>query len=92
MRSHLDIEQSHDYLRQALCRKINQNAWSIGDLFEAADKEKKGFLSVGDFEWVLMQQADEKNGRGPSAISMGTLCDPEDLGYLMRLYSFSVDG
>ena len=82
LRAHLDLEQSHEYMRQSLSRKMQEQNWTIGELFEAADLDKKGYLAVRDFEHIL-GGADQPPVRSNDAAYLLHL----DAAYLMRLYS-----
>lgn len=49
LKAHLDLEQSHEYLRQKLNERMKEQTWSLADLFEVADQDQKGYISVLDF-------------------------------------------
>jgi len=52
---------------------MEAETWTIADLFEAADEDRKGFLVAADFERIL------KNAGK-------TVAYPEDIAHLLRLY------
>ena len=37
LKAHLDLEQSHEYLRQNLKKKIKEQRWTLVDIFNALD-------------------------------------------------------
>jgi|TARA_B110001450_G_scaffold189341_1_gene177454 hypothetical protein len=37
LKAHLDLEQSHEYLRQNLKKKIKEQRWALVDIFNALD-------------------------------------------------------
>jgi len=73
LKAHLDLEQSHDYLRLTLDHKMKDEQWTIAEIFEAADQENKGWVSILDVQ-VILSQNKNKN------LNMG------DLEYLFRMY------
>ena len=49
LKAHLDLEQSHEYLRQNLDRKMREQEWTLDDLFDTLDSQRKGFIGLLDF-------------------------------------------
>lgn len=82
LRAHLDLEQSHEYMRQSLARKMQEQNWTIGELFEAADQDKKGYLAVRDFEQILGGTSQPPLRSDDAAYLLHL-----DAAYLMRFYS-----
>lgn len=56
LRAHLNLEQAHEYLRQRLARTRGVNNWSLKDIYDALDTERKGALTVYDLEKLVIQQ------------------------------------
>ena len=52
---------------------MQDQTWSIADLFEVADQEQKGYISVYDFQ-VILSHSKQKSS------------NMEDLAYLLRMY------
>ena len=53
LKAYLDLEQSHEYLRQKLNAKMKQECWSFDNLFETCDIDGKGYISVLDLQLIL---------------------------------------
>ena len=49
LKAHLDLEQSHEYLRQKMDQKMKEQTWSMADMFECSDQDGKGYISLMDF-------------------------------------------
>ena len=56
LRAHLNLEQAHEYLRQRFAKVRGQEAWSLNDVFSAADQDLKGSLTVYDLEKLIIEQ------------------------------------
>ena len=59
---------------------MQEKSWTIGELFEATDQDKKGYITMSDFEHILTdggKRADMESG---------------EIAYLLRLYKWNVDG
>lgn len=56
LKAHLNLEQAHEYLRQRLTKVRGAEGWSLRELFDAIDQERKGTLSVYDLEKLIIQQ------------------------------------
>tara|TARA_B110000285_G_C14975965_1_gene538982 strand:- start:65 stop:388 length:324 start_codon:yes stop_codon:yes gene_type:complete len=70
LKAHLDLEQSHEYLRQNLKRKMKEQSWIMLDIFNAMDQEAKGYISILDFQTILGQRVNTT----------------QDIEYLLRMY------
>jgi Ca2+-binding EF-hand superfamily protein len=53
LKAHLDLEQSHEYLRQKMDTKMKEQTWSLADMFEASDIDGRGYISLRDFHTIL---------------------------------------
>lgn len=73
LKAHLDLEQSHEYLRQKLNVRMQEQGWSMEDLFAAADQDGKGYVSVLDFQTILGHRKSKNYA-------------VKDLEYLLRMY------
>jgi Ca2+-binding EF-hand superfamily protein len=77
LKGHLDLEQSHEYLRAKLNQRMQEQAWTMEDLFAATDKDQKGYVSVLDLQKILGQRSKSNN---PKSYAV------KDLEYLLRMY------
>ena len=73
MKAHLDLEQSHEYLRQKMDQKMKEQTWSMADMFESSDHDGKGYISLLDFQ-IILSNNKSKN------------YNMKDLEYLLRMY------
>lgn len=73
LKAHLDLEQSHEYLRQKMDQKMKEQTWSMADMFECSDQDGKGYISLMDFQIILSQ-------------NMTKNYNMKDLEYLLRMY------
>ena len=55
LKAYLDLEQSHEYLRQKLAHRMKQENWSMADVFEACDHDGKSYISVLDLQMILSE-------------------------------------
>ena len=76
LRAHLDLEQSHDFMRHSIGRMMQAQNCTAEDLFAAIDGQRKGYLTAKDFEFILTDGGRHR-------------VDPEDAAYLIRLYGSS---
>uniref|UniRef100_A0A7S3MHN6 EF-hand domain-containing protein n=1 Tax=Favella ehrenbergii TaxID=182087 RepID=A0A7S3MHN6_9SPIT len=56
IRAHLNLEQAQEYLRQRAARTRGQNSWTMQEVFEALDMERKGSITVYDLERLIIEQ------------------------------------
>lgn len=52
--AHLNLEQAHEYLRQRLARIRGSKTWSLQEIYDALDSERKGALTVYDLEKLVI--------------------------------------
>mmetsp|Transcript_12311 Transcript_12311/g.8957 ORF Transcript_12311/g.8957 Transcript_12311/m.8957 type:complete len:158 (+) Transcript_12311:318-791(+) len=55
LKTHVNLEQAHEYIRQRLRSKVRQENIALNDLFKVADQDQKGYLSCYDLEKVLTE-------------------------------------
>ena len=77
-KAHLNLEQAHEYLRQRLARTRGANNWSLQQIYEGLDDERKGTLSVYDLEKLVINQ---KRGGSRSIV--------EEIELLIAMYDRS---
>ena len=56
LRAHLNLEQAHEYLRQRLTRTRGTQKWTLKEIFDVLDHERKGSLTVFDLEKIIINQ------------------------------------
>ena len=56
LRAHLNLEQAHEYLRQRLARTRGTQKWTLKEIFDVLDHERKGCLTVFDLERIIIDQ------------------------------------
>ena len=54
LRAHLNLEQAHEYLRQRLARTRGHETWSLPEVFESLDMDRKGTLTIYDLEKLVI--------------------------------------
>ena len=54
LKAHLNLEQAHEYLRSRLSRSRGANRWSLREIFDTLDYERKLTLSVFDLERLIV--------------------------------------
>ena len=74
----MNLEQAHEYLRQRLQRTRGGHSWTLQQIFEALDHERKGSVTVYDLEKLVMNQ---KKGGSRSIV--------EDIELLVAMYDRS---
>ena len=55
LRAHLSLEQAHEYLRQRLARVRRAENWSLHEIYDVLDAERKGHISVYDLEKLIIE-------------------------------------
>ena len=55
MKAHLNVEQSHEYIRDRLQKVLVQENTSVINSFSELDKKGRGYLSVYDIEDLLSE-------------------------------------
>ena len=55
LRAHLNLEQAHEYLRQRITKVCNVEAWDLKELFDVADCQSKGSVSIYDLERLIIE-------------------------------------
>ena len=54
--AHLNLEQAHEYLRHRLAKTNSAQNWTLREIFEVLDIERKGCLSVYDLEKLIVKK------------------------------------
>lgn len=76
IRAHINIEHSHEYLRNRVNRFLTNYNVSLREIFEELDHQKKAYFTIFDIENLLELQREKKE-----AI--------RDVGLLMQKYDRS---
>jgi Ca2+-binding EF-hand superfamily protein len=59
VRAHINIEHSHEYLRNRVNRVILNNNTSLRGIFEELDHQRKGYFNIFDIENMLELQREK---------------------------------
>ena len=55
LRAHLNLEQAHEYLRQRLARTRDSRNWSLEEIYNVIDSDRKGSITVFDLEKLIVK-------------------------------------
>ena len=55
LRTHLNLEQAHEYLRERFTKRLAIEGWTLEEVFELVDGQGKNALSVYDIEKLIME-------------------------------------